>query len=492
MIQVTLVGHEFQYEIEHLLRAFFPQARFNFSTVTSADQDMQVISMWKDDRFYAKVEVEDQTYVKEHKEHITITKEMDRRKIAKRLLKKVLYEALVAYTKKPLPWGILTGIRPTKIVQEALEEGRSEKDITKELLETFHIQQDKIDLMLAVAKAEKQILDKNKVGEISIYIGIPFCPTRCVYCSFTSYPILQWKDQVDKYIDALIKEIKAFHDFYEQTPIRSVYIGGGTPTSLDETQLQRLLDAVNMYIPMESVEEWTIEAGRPDTITLEKLQMMKEAGVGRISINPQTMQNKTLEVIGRQHTVDDIIQAFYMAKEVGFHCINMDLIVGLPGENIDDVKETWNQLSLLKPDNITIHTMAIKRASYLHRNQEKYHMMDTNEVEEILAFIEEQAKFMGLEPYYLYRQKNMVGNFENVGYALLGKECIYNVEIMEEKQTILAFGAGAATKIVDLSTNAIQRIENVKDVQHYIERTEEMIQRKNSVKNRIFQVNRKN
>ena len=297
---------------------------------------------------------------------------------------------------------------------------------------------------------------------------------------------------MDKYIDALIKEIKAFHDFYEQTPIRSVYIGGGTPTSLDETQLQRLLDAVNMYIPMESVEEWTIEAGRPDTITLEKLQMMKEAGVGRISINPQTMQNKTLEVIGRQHTVDDIIQAFYMAKEVGFHCINMDLIVGLPGENIDDVKETWNQLSLLKPDNITIHTMAIKRASYLHRNQEKYHMMDTNEVEEILAFIEEQAKFMGLEPYYLYRQKNMVGNFENVGYALLGKECIYNVEIMEEKQTILAFGAGAATKIVDLSTNAIQRIENVKDVQHYIERTEEMIQRKNSVKNRIFQVNRKN
>lgn len=482
MIFVTLIGHDFQYEIQHLLKAFYPQETIEFTVEKNKALDsIQIYSIWRDNGFRGEVHVDQQVYQQEHQEDLSGYEDTERGKVAKRLLKKVLYEALELYTKRSLPWGILTGIRPTKIVHELLEKGFSDGEIEKELSIKYHIQQEKIALMKKVARKEKQILDQNQPEEISLYIGIPFCPTRCVYCSFTSYPIGQWKDHIDAYTKALITEIKAFEPIYHRHPIRSIYIGGGTPTSLSAFQLQILLEAMNEFLPMKRIEEFTIEAGRPDTITLEKLQMMKAYGVERISINPQTMNNETLQKIGRNHTVEDIIQAFQMAKEVGFDCINMDLIVGLPGETLHHVQHTWEQLEGLKPDTITVHTMAIKRASKLRRNLEQYELIGEEEIEKILFFTQEQTQKMGLEPYYLYRQKNMIGNLENIGYCIPGKECIYNVEIMEEKQTIMSFGAGAVTKVVDVPKNHIQRIENVKDVSHYIQRIEEMIQRKKRV-----------
>ena len=345
--------------------------------------------------------------------------------------------------------GILTGIRPTKIVHELLEHEYSDEKISTILSKQYHIQPDKISLLKQVAKKEKKILDQNKPREISIYIGIPFCPTRCIYCSFTSYPIEKWKDYVDTYIRSLMKEIEAFQYIYKNYPIKSLYIGGGTPTSLSSTQLEILLEALKQCLPMHQIEEFTIEAGRPDTITMKKLEVMKTYHVDRISINPQTMNNETLRRIGRNHKVEDIYKTFEMAKKIGFHSINMDLIIFLPGENIDHVKYCWDLLATLQPDNITVHTMAIKRASQLYKNQKKYDGLTQEEIEKILLFTQEQTCKMGLEPYYLYRQKNTVGNFENVGYCIPGKEGIYNIEIIEEKQTILAFGAGSTTKIVD-------------------------------------------
>ena len=328
-----------------------------------------------------------------------------------------------------------------------------------------------------------------------MYIGIPFCPTTCSYCSFTSYPIGEWKQRVDEYLDAVCKELTFIASVSKDKKLNTVYIGGGTPTTLEPEQLDRLLTHLETHFSYADLKEITVEAGRPDSITREKLEVLKEHKIGRISINPQTMQQKTLDAIGRKHSVEDIYHVYKVARELGFDNINMDLIAGLPGETAEDMKDTLEQILKLAPDSLTVHALAMKRASRLTQEQ-KGQVRESNEEAEIaknlsamIQLASDYAMQMNLEPYYLYRQKNIAGNFENVGYAKVDKAGIYNILIMEEKQSIVAVGAGASTKIVvpenqvvlDEKTGnpkKIIRTENVKDVDQYIQRIDEMIERK--------------
>ena len=397
----------------------------------------------------------------------------------KNVIKKLFYQMLVGRTGHELPWGSLTGIRPTKIALSRLEDGWKEDDIRRFMKETYMTSDEKINLSVEIAAREKRLMEPiNYDSGYSLYVGIPFCPTTCLYCSFTSYPIGKWKDRTHEYLDALFKELDYVAEKKKGCTLDTVYFGGGTPTSLSPEDLDRLITKLKGTFDFSAVQEFTVEAGRPDSITREKLEVLKKHGVGRISINPQTMKQDTLRLIGRRHTVEDVVDRFKLAREVGFDNINMDLIIGLPEETLEDVQATMEAVKALAPDSVTVHSLAIKRAARLNTMKEVYKDLKIENTQEMIDLTARYAREMGLEPYYLYRQKNMAGNFENVGYAAPGKACIYNVLIMEEQQTIIGCGAGTTTKRLFAEENRIERCENVKDVEQYISRVEEMIERK--------------
>ena len=395
--------------------------------------------------------------------------------------KRFLYRELVAATGKELPWGNLTGIRPTKIAYGMLEQGMSEEDIVETLFNTHYVSEEKSLLSIDIAKREKELLSKiHYEGGYSLYIGIPFCPTTCLYCSFTSYAIAAYRDVVEEYVDCLIKEMDYVSARYADKILDTVYVGGGTPTTLDAQQLDRMITALKEKFDFSQVKEFTVEAGRADSITKEKLQVLYKHGVTRISINPQTFKQETLDIIGRRHTVEQVIEAYHMAREVGFDNINMDLILGLPGEMEEDVQKTIDKVVELAPDSLTVHSLAIKRASKLSQWIIEHGVKTLHNTDQTMEIAAKGAQALSMKPYYLYRQKNMSGNFENVGYATEGKYGIYNILIMEEKQTIVALGAGSITKIV-LPDGRIERCDNVKDVKLYIEKIDEMIDRKKAL-----------
>lgn len=399
--------------------------------------------------------------------------------------KKNLYIKLNKMTGLSLPWGYMTGVRPGKNAMIMLEEGKSDEEIYKEFIDGHFVDRKKAQLALGVAKKERTILnDIDYKNGYSLYIGIPFCPTTCLYCSFTSYSLAAYKSKVDTYIEALFKEMEYVSKAMKDKRLDTIYFGGGTPTTLSDEQLDRVLTKLEQLFDVENTIELTVEAGRPDSITREKLKVLKKHNVDRISINPQTMNQKTLDLIGRRHTVEQIKEAFMMAREEGFDNINMDMILGLPEENVDMVKNTLSQIKELSPESLTVHSLAIKRAAALNVWRDKYQDLSIENNSRMVELAADYAESMNMEPYYMYRQKNMAGNYENVGYSIPGKECIYNVLIMEEKQTIIACGAGASSKIVfhnesdDNHSVRIERVENVKDVTNYIERIDEMVNRK--------------
>ncbi|MFP4697969.1 MAG: coproporphyrinogen dehydrogenase HemZ [Eubacteriales bacterium] len=394
------------------------------------------------------------------------------------LIKRVIFIVLSNMTDKKMPWGILTGIRPSKIVLDWYIKNISYMEIKKALKEKYLVSDEKIDLLLKVVKEEYNIIKNYTKEDYSLYIGIPFCPSRCLYCSFTACSIEKWSDYVNDYLDALEKEIDYIANKFNNKRLRTIYIGGGTPTSLSDKQLERLHNKIVNSFDLSNLDEWTVEAGRPDSITKSKLKTLKKFPVSRISINPQTMNQKTLNLIGRNHTPRQVIDSFKEARNIGFDNINMDLIIGLPGEAIEDVKHTLNRIKKLDPDNITVHTLALKRASRLIDKFSDYEYINEESLNEIQKTIKKFAKIQQYKPYYLYRQKYMVGNLENIGYTKDKKACIYNCLIMEEKQTIIALGAGASSKIVFLDNGCIKRIENVKNVSDYINRIDDMIKRK--------------
>ena len=400
------------------------------------------------------------------------------RKEVKNILKRLLYRMLSEYTGQKLPWGNLTGIRPTKIPMALLEQGWKNSEIAQHMRDTYYTSNEKTSLAIMIANRERHILrDINFKDGYSLYVGIPFCPSICLYCSFSSSPLHLWRDKVDAYLDALCREIDYASEAFAGKELNTVYIGGGTPTTLEPCQLERLLTRLEQRFCFDRLKEFTVEAGRPDSITKEKLEVLRAHGISRISINPQTMNQQTLDLIGRRHTVEQTVDAFYLARDLGFDNINMDLIVGLPGEEYAQVEHTMQEIKKLDPDSITVHSLAVKRAARLRLFKEEHKEMTMTNNAQIMDMTSSYAKAAGLYPYYLYRQKNMAGNFENVGYAREGKVGIYNILIMEELQSILALGAGASTKMV-WDKDKIERIENVKDIKSYIERIDEMIERK--------------
>ncbi len=489
-IVVTVNEAGFEYDIHSLVKAFYPacdvrvalpfQNRENKENIENDSSSPGLpglnIEFTKDAILLSLIDGENGRASFGAKK-IKITHDMPRPQV-KNCLKQLIYAELSQYTGKELPWGTLTGIRPTKIPMGMLEEGQTDADIMKYMKDTYFISEKKGELAIQIARREKALLETLHYEDgYSLYIGIPFCPTTCLYCSFTSYPIFSWKKRISEYLDALEKEIVFIADYYKDKVLDTIYIGGGTPTTLEAGELSRLLEKVNCSFDLSHIKEFTVEAGRADSITLDKLKVLKKGGVTRISVNPQTMKQQTLDIIGRKHTVVQVKEAFALAREAGFTNINMDLILGLPGETKEDVRNTMEEVLRLNPDSLTVHSLAIKRASGLNRWIEENGISALTNTDEMMEITANGAASMGMVPYYLYRQKNMAGNFENVGYARDGKFGIYNILIMEEKQTIAALGTGSITKRV-FKDGRIERCDNVKDVNLYIDKIDEMIMRK--------------
>ncbi|MBQ7839281.1 MAG: coproporphyrinogen dehydrogenase HemZ [Lachnospiraceae bacterium] len=485
MIIVTLNEDNFAYDIHSLVKAFYPEQEVK--VFVKGQKDLE--SDFGLPAFFVRFETakiccglyktcaptggENEDFVRE-----SVLSAPDDRVAVKNELKRLLYDMLSGVTGKKLPWGTLTGIRPTKIAVQLLEQGKSEAEVRSYMTGTYLASAEKTALSIDIAKREMEILSPIHYEKgYSLYIGIPFCPTTCLYCSFTSFPICVWKKRVGEYLDAVEKEIDFVKEACKDKILDSVYIGGGTPTTLEPDQLERLLSKLKESFDWTNVQEFTVEAGRADSITREKLRVLQKHGVTRISVNPQTMNQKTLKLIGRQHTVEQVEEAFAMAREEGFDNINMDLILGLPGETKEDVAYTIQRVKALNPDSLTVHSLAIKRASKLSQWIIENGISTLNNTDETMEIAADGAYALGMEPYYLYRQKNMSGNFENVGYAKPGKAGIYNILIMEEKESIMALGAGTISKAV-FGSGRIERCDNVKDVALYIEKIDEMIDRK--------------
>ena len=395
------------------------------------------------------------------------------------LLKRWLYRKLEDMTGYTSPWGCMTGIRPTKIINSLRFAGADDNAIREKFLRFYCVSPEKTELAMETARIQAPFLRGFDARTVDWYANLPFCPSRCLYCSFTSNSIQKYKKSVDAYLDAMEQELAAVAVLYKQKGFQSetLYLGGGTPTSLNEAQFRRYIHMFGKYIDLSALKEFSLEAGRPDSITPAKLKEARSAGVTRISINPQTMNDITLRRIGRAHTADQVKTAFYMARETGFTNINMDVIAGLPFETTDMFRDTMEQIEEMNPEGMTVHTLSIKRAADLKTDQDNRAALSADQAGDMVSLGREYAARMGMHPFYMYRQKHMLGNHENVSYCKPGYESPYNIHIMEEDRSILGIGAGAVTKIVT-DTNRIERAFNVKSVEYYLERWPEMIERK--------------
>lgn len=521
MITLWLSEKDFDYELQALVNSFFPGQKSK--TVWGAHEEqlpeegLQIRIFLEQQKIriclrscgQERMEQADVSGLEDfHKKEGKLAHPY--RSAYKNKLKRLLFCMLRDWPEENLPqglrrrvpvWGTMTGVRPTKIPMNELLAGKSREEVKHSLRVEYQCSEKKADLCLDIAQREAALLQTAEYEQgYSLYIGIPFCPTTCLYCSFTSYPAEQFGRLIPGYLEALKRELEGCSNLpmNRGKHLSSIYIGGGTPTTLSAEQLRDLVECIRSYYPVGTAREFTVEAGRPDSITEEKLQALKEAGADRISINPQTMQQRTLELIGRRHTVEQTRQVFSMARQMGFDNINMDLIIGLPGETPEDFADTLRQLKELDPDGITIHSLVIKRASRLRRvieecgreERKRLHLAPEDFEREWAKWMEHMlelgdifARENGYLPYYMYRQKNSGGyggssGQENIGYAREGKEGLYNILIMEEKQTILALGAGASTKVYDPERNLVTRIENVKSITDYIDRIQEMLGRK--------------
>jgi len=520
MIELVLSERDFDYELQTLVNSFFPGQKSTVSVcgmkepLTREMMEQYIINKTKGSVYIGIFLGMEQIVVSFlcgeawHLKKASVSggdwhKHKDKlahpyRTYYKSELKRLLYFLLKEMPESVFPkeiqkkvpvWGTMTGVRPTKIPMNELLLGKSREEVEQSLERWYCCTEEKKKLCLGIALREAELLKNIDFEEgFSLYIGIPFCPTTCLYCSFPSYPMNSFGHLAGEYLQALKKEIHAAAKQCMGRKLTSIYIGGGTPTALTAGQLDELLACICECFPIEKNFEFTVEAGRPDSISAEKLTVLRNYGVERISVNPQTMQQKTLDLIGRRHSADDAKKAFWMAREAGFTNINMDLIIGLPQETIVEFSDTLEQIQELNPDSITVHSLVVKRASALRSlleergdflAEEKFRR---EQMEQMLALAEEFAKAEGYVPYYMYRQKNSAGHFgssgqENIGYAREGKECLYNILIMEEVQTIVALGAGSITKRV-YPDGRIERCDNVKDVAQYIERIGEMIERK--------------
>ncbi len=469
-MKLLVINHKFHYEMEKLVRIFMPNEKIevnydeceNFDLLTSVDEQITVTVNF--DEF-----------------HKTLTAPLcdDNEMQMGRMVYSLLGEFTGFYPK----WGVLTGVRPSKLLintEKIMGRANTEEYFKNDLLVT----DEKYRLARSVADCEEKIIATSRPDSFSLYVSIPFCPSRCSYCSFVSHSVETEKARnlLPQYVDLLAKEIAETAGIAREIGVRleSIYIGGGTPTTLSAEQLKTVITAIEKNFDLSSCREFTVEAGRPDTITEEKLLVLKNSSVDRISINPQTFCNSVLETVGRRHSAEDTVEIFKLARKIGFNNINMDLIAGLPTDTLEGFKHSLDTAMSLDPENITVHTLAVKRASGIGQNSPKIAVQNANLASAMLDYTYEKLSEK-YHPYYMYRQSKSAGSLENVGWAKGDTECIYNIFMMEECHTILSCGGGAVTKLKAPDGNEIERIFNFKYPFEYISGYDELSRRKKRI-----------
>lgn len=477
------LGNRFDYEMEKLIRLYLPFEKIEVFHEETSDQRLAVCNVIKNGNTatvsaYLRLD----QITAEHSQYVTQT-EKDFDRDCELALARALADCFYDITNYRPEWGILTGVRPARLFSRKVIESGKEETL-KYFKNALQVSQNKIDLCVATEKSEKEIIDLSRPDSFSLYLSVPFCPTRCSYCSFVSHSVDKAGQLISPYVDHLCEELIYTAKIAKELNLRleTVYMGGGTPTTLSADQLNKVLSTVNEHFDLSNVREFTVEAGRPDTITEDKLCAIKNNGATRISINPQTLNDDILNLIGRNHTAKQTVEAFSLARQVGFNNINMDLIAGLPQDTFDSFKDTLDKIISLDPESVTIHSLSMKRASTLTKKGE-FPEIDAGKTASLMVeHAKESLEKNSLFPYYMYRQSKTVGNLENVGYSKKGFEGLYNVYIMDETHTILACGASAVTKLKAPNGEEIKRIFNYKYPYEYISGFDQQLSRKSAIK----------
>ncbi|MCR4584562.1 MAG: coproporphyrinogen dehydrogenase HemZ [Lachnospiraceae bacterium] len=477
MITIEYNDEAFEYDAYALTRSFFPGEE-TAQRIMGADAEADSVRIFSDmEKRFVRLVIKAGA-VFDHDMGWELSAAASTEREFKWKWKLFFYDCLSEYTGRILPWGALTGVRPIKLIGGIMaEQGR--EGLEEYLYDEYRVSRKKAELGIRISANENALLKPYEYKGHSLYIGIPFCPSRCLYCSFLSYDYTKMRKHVAEYLDCVEQELKAYAEIMNGERPSTVYIGGGTPTALDAAELDRLLSMACEYADAADTDEFTVEAGRPDSLDEEKFAVMKKHGVSRISVNPQTFKGETLKLIGRRHSVADVERAFEAARTAGFDNINMDLILGLPGEDVEDVKHTLDRVAALVPDSLTVHSLALKRSSKMTQWIAEHGAITGMDHEAAMGYALQTAEGLGMEPYYLYRQKNIAGALENTGFAVPGKYGIYNVLIMEEVQSIYAIGAGTVSKKVYTDgSGKIERCDTHKDLSLYLSDIQAMIERK--------------
>lgn len=464
-------NHNFWFELENLTRFFFPNEKINvFKTFDSVEQP------------YIYTEVSDKVKIEVSINNFQKSLVADKTDDNELTSAQLLYKLLCQYSGYTQPWGVLTGVRPVKLFRRLCEE-LGEEGARNKFLNEFYVSPEKLELAEMTEKNEKKILNLSRSESFSLYVGIPFCPSRCSYCSFVMSSVERAKKLIEPYTELLCEEIKTTAQIASDLGLRleTVYFGGGTPTTLNAEQLNKVLKTVRKSFDMSTCREFTVEAGRPDTIDKERLCALKENKVDRISINPQTINDNVLREIGRKHTSEQFFNAFELARKCGFDNINTDLIAGLPTDTLESFVNSLDSIRALSPECVTIHTLCMKRASTLTNIGTTLNREDAETAGKMLEYTQKSLTLDEYIPYYMYRQSRMVGNLENVGWSKKGFESLYNVYVMDETHSILACGSGGVTKLKNNETDYLERIFNFKYPYEYVDRFNELIERKSSI-----------
>lgn len=480
---LMLDGYTSRYELESLTGMFFPGQKVTAVQGDRREREAEYIfaslsHSGAADCFYVEV-----LYRGQKRSLAEERAGAEKQGLCDHIFGRLLYRLLREATGVTLAWGILTGVRPVKLVYRFRSQGMGDAEIRRYLVEECYVSEEKAGLVLRTAKRENAVISLSRPKSVSLYVSIPFCPSRCRYCSFVSHGIEKTWRLIPGYVELLQRELRGIADIVKSLGLclETVYFGGGTPTALTAEQLEALLETVEGHFDLSALREYTVEAGRPDTITREKLRMLKRRGVTRISINPQTLNDRVLEEIGRRHTTAQTLEAYAMAREEGHDNINMDLIAGLPGDNLQSFCDTIDGIIALSPDNITLHTLSVKRSSALRDEGEEFYREERHRVSAMLEYAAGSFGKAEYFPYYLYRQKNTMDSLENVGYCREGKEGYYNVYIMDETHTVLAAGAGGVSKLREPGGSRIERIFNYKFPYEYIDRFDTLMERKRGI-----------
>lgn len=476
-------NHPYLYECENLCRVFFPDE--TIKTVTDGDGEDAISAFTEVQKTECKTTVTARVSAFDKTKETSIqfdNDDSDYDECCERKLATALFTALRDVTGYTPQWGLLTGVRPAKLMHSLSKRLGSDDEAQRFFESELLVSPDKANLARKVAESENNIIALSQDKSFSLYISIPFCPTRCSYCSFVSSSMKSASKLIPQYVELLKREIKetAFIANSLSLRLESVYFGGGTPTTLSAAQLKELIDTIDECFDLSSLREYTIEAGRPDTLTREKLEVIGSGIKKRISINPQTMNDEVLKVIGRAHTAQQALDMFSLSREVGIGNINMDIIAGLPKDTLESFTATLDKICALSPESITVHTLALKRSSTLAQEDRSF-LRDSELAANMLTVAQEKLYANGYAPYYMYRQSRMVGNLENVGWSKAGYECLYNVFMMDETHTILSCGAGAVTKLRVPDVNKIERIFNYKYPFEYVSGFETILERKKRI-----------